>query len=537
MDDPEPAVDIDHHPRVVTCPIVRGPPMISPPRTILLTLILSCGLLGCRGDRDEGANGTREPRIRAAGGGSKVAAGKRPGPAAASPPAPQVPATSLPAGKGDPPVKAAPKPPPPPPPWQVVTTRGAEATLDTSADGVMTVAIPTLSDGTPWHVQLMGPVVRCTAGSDCSVSFRARAGAPRDAIVMAVSGKDAGENVGLAQELALTEEWRSYRFDFEPRGDTKTARLRFNLGMSGADVEVADVAFGPRRWFLERSAESTARLETLPGLAAGVRVVPDAASDSGKPWSLRLGGPTFSITEGGAYYVSLRARADKPRKVIAKVAMGHEPWEGLGCYRAVELGTAWRSHGFVFTATAGDPAAQFDLLLGDSDTPLELQSASVRPAAAWRVVATKDHEAVLTFPAADGQRPAPVGAVMPTAGELMRVDFDSQPQAEPWRVRLAAAPQPVRLDADYEIVFKARAERPRDVTASLRRADGDGQNIGLYATVSLTDAWQTFTRRFTAKATTDQACVGFELGGSDAAVEIADVMVRDLGPHRPTVPR
>lgn len=485
------------------------------------------GLVGCGQEPSTAEQHPKADEVRHDVAAPPAAVGRPSKPEAANRREDQAIAKSGAASKSNPAVKAVPKPAPPPPPWQLLALKGAEGKLDLSADGVMKITIPKLSDGAPWHVQLMGPVVACEAGTTYSVSFRARATEPRVLVVMAVKSQAPGETVGLAQEVPLTEEWRSFRFDFKPQGDADKARLRFNLGMSQAGVEVADVAFGPQRWALRAGGDPTATMEVPPGLATAVRVTPGQAVDPEKPWSVLLRCPKLPMVEGEEYYVSLRGRAEAPRKVIAKVAMGHEPWEGLGCYRTVELGTDWQSHGFTFRAKAGDPAAQFDLLLGDSDTPLELQSASVRPASAWKVIAAKDHPAVLTFPAADGQRPTASATVTPVSGDLMRVDFGRQETLEPWRVRLAAAPRSLRLDSDYEVVFKARAERPRAVAASLRRADGDGENIGLYAKVSLTDAWQTFTRRFTAKATTDKASFGFELGGSDAAVEFADVELRE----------
>ena len=432
------------------------------------------------------------------------------------------------------PKSAAPTPPPtpPPPPWQLLTLEGAEASLDVAPDGSMKVAIDKASGEADWHVRLIGPAIPLDAGKTHSVSFRCRAAEPRSLVVLAVKGQTPAESVGLVQQISVDKKWQSFRLDFKPQDDADQARLRFNLGASSAGVEFADIAFGPQRLVLRADGDSTASMEVLPGFATAVRVTPGAAIEPEKSRRKRLESPLFPVVEGEEYYVSLRGRAQEPRKVITQVAMGHEPWKSLGGYRSIELGTAWQSHGFSFKATATDSQAVLLLMLGESGTPVELQSATVRPASAWRLVAAPDFDAVLTFPPADSQRQDVSGTGGQMSGDLMRVDVGRQPEPEPWRVRLVAAPRSALLDANYEIVFKARAERPREIVASVRE-DRDIKHFWLWAPVLLTEEWQTFSQRFKAKTATDHAVFAFELGGSDAAVEIADVELREAGRENP----
>jgi len=170
-----------------------------------------------------------------------------------------------------------------------------------------------------------------------------------------------------------------------------------------------------------------------------------------------------------------------------------------------------RDHVTYLDATVADG----DIAIGDvtksQKKPVEAPSASARPTQ-WRLVATKDYPAVLTFP--------------DTMPDAMRVEFGTLPTLEPWRVRLASQPTEVRADAKYRVAFRIRADKPREVIFTVREAQEPWANLGLYGRIPVTDQWQSVTREFTAKADASNALFSFDLGGSDIAVEIADVSFR-----------
>jgi hypothetical protein len=233
---------------------------------------------------------------------------------------------------------------------------------------------------------------------------------------------------------------------------------------------------------------------------------------------VRINGPSFPVSEGEELYASFRARADAPRQIIAAVNMANPPGVSLGLRKPVELSREWKSFGFAFKPTASDPAAQLAFLLGENDAAVEVQSASVRNAA-WKITAMKDHEAVLTF--LDGM------------SDGMRVEFGRLPELKSSQVRLSSQPMEVTAGAKYQVSFRIRADKPREVVFTVREAQEPWTNLGLYGVIPAKEKWQSISREFTAKADASNAVWAFDLGGSDVPVELADV---SIGPAKAKQP-
>lgn len=399
--------------------------------------------------------------------------------------------------------------------WRVDARQGSKAKLAVAPTGVMKVDVEQLGNGPAWQIQLVGPSVAVKAKEKYTVSFRAKAAEPRSLVVIPSQGQPPWRSVGLFKEVSLTDQWQSFRYNFEASLDDEKAQLKFDLGSSAAAVELADVSFGPQTWFLGESGGAAASLVTPAGLPGAVRVDIGKVASADAPWSLKLAGPTMSLAKDQEMYVSFRARSDEPRKIVAVVGMAHPPWNAVGLYRPVELTKDWRSFGFTFKPTADESAAQLAFLLGGSNASVEIQSASVNPIG-WKISSDQDHEAVLTY-------------LSDVAGG-MRVDFGKLAKTDPWRVQLAWQPIELKANGNYEISFRARADKPRDVVFGVNEGKKPWTNLGLYGKVPLTDKWQTITRDFTAKSDAASALLFFQLGGSDAPVEVADIAV---GPAKP----
>jgi 2-polyprenyl-3-methyl-5-hydroxy-6-metoxy-1,4-benzoquinol methylase len=108
----------------------------------------------------------------------------------------------------------------------------------------------------------------------------------------------------------------------------------------------------------------------------------------------------------------------------------------------------------------------------------------------------------------------------------MRVVPRAVSGSESWRVRLVARPRSLRAGNDCRISFRARADRPRSMTCTCKTSQPPWSNLGLHANVELTTEWQSITRTFRPNADCPSAVFAFELGGSDVAVEIADISIR-----------
>jgi peptidoglycan/LPS O-acetylase OafA/YrhL len=167
-----------------------------------------------------------------------------------------------------------------------------------------------------------------------------------------------------------------------------------------------------------------------------------------------------------------------------------------------------RDHVTYLDATVTDDATTSGNAATSIKKPVEAPSASARPPQ-WKITAMTGHEAVLTFP-----------DTMPNA---MRVEFGTLPTLEPWRVRLASKPTEVQAEAKYRVSFRIRADKPREVIFTVREAQKPWANLGLYGRIPVTEQWQSVSREFTAKADALNALFSFDLGGSDIAVEVADI--------------
>jgi peptidoglycan/LPS O-acetylase OafA/YrhL len=167
-------------------------------------------------------------------------------------------------------------------------------------------------------------------------------------------------------------------------------------------------------------------------------------------------------------------------------------------------------------ATVADGATAIGDVIKSRKKAVEAPSASARPTQ-WKIAAMKGHDAVLTFP--------------DTMPDAMRVEFGTLPTLEPWRVRLASQPTQVKADAKYRVSFRIRADKPREVIFTVREAQEPWTNLGLYGRIPVTDQWQSVTREFTAKADASNALFSFDLGGSDIAVEVAELSFRLADSH------
>jgi 2-polyprenyl-3-methyl-5-hydroxy-6-metoxy-1,4-benzoquinol methylase len=140
--------------------------------------------------------------------------------------------------------------------------------------------------------------------------------------------------------------------------------------------------------------------------------------------------------------------------------------------------------------------------------------AIVRPfcrAENWTIVAAEGNQARLFLPT--------------DFSDDMRVAFGAVAGSEAWRVRLVSRPWQMHAAAECFVSFRARADKPRTMVCTCKQRQQPWANIGLHAEVSLTTDWQTITHTFRPKADCPAAVFAFELGGSDIAVEIADIEI------------
>ncbi|MDQ3813512.1 MAG: carbohydrate binding domain-containing protein, partial [Armatimonadota bacterium] len=98
-------------------------------------------------------------------------------------------------------------------------------------------------DGTIWHLQLHQIGLDFKNGETYTVAFWARANASRKMQVYSKLHKDPWRDLGLRQEVQLTQVWKRYTMTFTAQGaEPNSNRLTFALGNALGDVWLADVS-------------------------------------------------------------------------------------------------------------------------------------------------------------------------------------------------------------------------------------------------------------------------------------------------------
>ena len=86
----------------------------------------------------------------------------------------------------------------------------------------------------------------------------------------------------------------------------------------------------------------------------------------------------------------------------------------------------------------------------------------------------------------------------------------------------------LRANHRYTVHFQARADNPRSFGVGVSAAHAPWTGVGLYRQLQLNGDWQIFDLEFDATTDDDNARIHFDLGESQASVEVADVCMRLL---------
>ena len=98
-----------------------------------------------------------------------------------------------------------------------------------------------------------------------------------------------------------------------------------------------------------------------------------------------------------------------------------------------------------------------------------------------------------------------------------------------WHIQFNLGGVAVKKGKYYTLTFRARADKARRIGFNIGQAHEPWRMLGLSRNVQLTTAWRNFRAGFAATASDDNARVNFQAGGSNVAVELADVQLRPGG--------
>ncbi len=112
--------------------------------------------------------------------------------------------------------------------------------------------------------------------------------------------------------------------------------------------------------------------------------------------------------------------------------------------------------------------------------------------------------------------------------EGVRIEI-AQADATRWHVQFNHSGLALKGGRYYTLSFRARSDKPRQIGYNVGQAREPWGMLGLTRAAELTKGWESFRVGFVASADEADGRVNFQLGGSDAAVELADVELRPGG--------
>ncbi len=125
-------------------------------------------------------------------------------------------------------------------------------------------------------------------------------------------------------------------------------------------------------WTAEHHGDAAVSVE---GTGAAIRVA--VTEVDGTAWHAQVGQGRLSLAKGTTYHVQFHGSADRPTAVGVTVGQAHAPWQSLGLYRSVRLGTDGRDVTLTFVATADEDNARLTFLVGGTTGTLVLSDAAL----------------------------------------------------------------------------------------------------------------------------------------------------------------
>jgi hypothetical protein len=114
----------------------------------------------------------------------------------------------------------------------------------------------------------------------------------------------------------------------------------------------------------------------LASAVSAVRIEFSESAEQVDAWQIQVKYPV-GIRAGENYEVSLKLKADAPRRVTWGVLQNHRPYDHLSPVAEIEPSTEWQTFRKSFTSERGEPDAQIVLAGGGSAVPLDIGEISI----------------------------------------------------------------------------------------------------------------------------------------------------------------
>lgn len=114
---------------------------------------------------------------------------------------------------------------------------------------------------------------------------------------------------------------------------------------------------------------------------------------------------------------------------------------------------------------------------------------------------------------------------MPNEADAVRVAI-TKADAMSWHVQINQVGLSIKRGQYYTLTFRARADKPRRIDCSFGQAHEPWQGLGWSGSVQLSQEWKEFRFGMAALADDANGRINFSVGGSEVAVELAEVAFR-----------
>jgi hypothetical protein len=144
-----------------------------------------------------------------------------------------------------------------------------------------------------------------------------------------------------------------------------------------------------RNGYLEAMDRRTATWEfqVMPGSIARLTLPPESPErlrvtiEKGNPdttWHVQLSQARFRVVRDQFYYLSFKARADRPRPIGVGFGRNYPPWTTLGLYQTVTLRPEWSSFREILVHQGSDDNARVIFDLAAEAVAVEIDSVALR---------------------------------------------------------------------------------------------------------------------------------------------------------------
>lgn len=316
--------------------------------------------------------------------------------------------------------------------WYTFTIGGARATFgadSTAYQGSKALkVVVTQISGTPWHVQFGQGNLALQAGKTYRLRFAARASAATTVFATVRRGSAPWEPLGWSATIPLGTDWRTYEYTFTaPTTLFGGVQLTFDAGQAvrtlwfdsfvfhetdaipgwlgwlenrygstavlgaawapvGGVPETEKVVNGsfesglsPWLTYVQAPAAATFTVDTSTASHGGRSLRARVTAVDGTDWHVQTWQGGIGLKAGQTYRLRFDAKADRPTGFSVVVMQNHSPWQNLGLWEWVEVGTSWRSFELPFTATADDTNARLGFDVGQSVRTVWVDNVSLKP--------------------------------------------------------------------------------------------------------------------------------------------------------------